>query len=90
MQFFINLLPTIITGLFLFYWQRAQKKHDDIKEDVEKVNREVNSATMELAYATAIAVERGKTNGELKKAKEAYDKATKDQRELIIKLSQKN
>lgn len=89
MDYIIQLLPTIITGLFLFYWQRAQKKHDDIKCEIDRVNREVNAATMELAYATAIAVERGKTNGELKKAKEAYDKATKDQRELVIKLSQK-
>ena len=90
MDYLIELLPAIITGLFLYYWQRSQKRHDDLKDEVERVNREVNAATMELAYATAIAVERGKTNGELKKAKEAYDKATKDQRELIIKLSQKN
>ena len=89
MDYIIELLPAIITGLFLYYWQRAQRKHDDVKEDIEQVNREVNAATMDLAYATAIAVERGKTNGELKKAKEAYDKATKDQRELAIKLSQK-
>lgn len=88
-DYFFNLLPAIVTGLFLYYWQRAQRKHDDVKEDIEQVNREVNAATMELAYATAIAVERGKTNGELKEAKEAYNKATKDQRELMIKLSQK-
>ena len=99
MEYLINFLPAIITGLFLYYWQRAQERRDaknaevdELKEEVEAVNREVNNATMELSYATAIAVERGKTNGELKKAKDAYDEAVKHQKELSHKImdSQKN
>ena len=43
---------------------------------------------MELAYATAVAVEKGKTNGELKRAKEAYKKATDAQNEFNRKLQE--
>ena len=96
MDYFFNLLPAIITGLFLYYWQRAQAKRDaknakvdELKDEADKVNREVNSATMELSYATAIAVERGKTNGELKKAKDAYNEAVKHQNALSLKIMDK-
>lgn len=95
-DYFFNLLPAIITGLFLYYWQRAQierdkkrDKQDEVREEIDKVNREVNSATMELAYATAIAVTQGKTNGELKNAIKAYNEAVKSQNELGAKLMQK-
>ena len=96
LNFFIRLLPAIITGLFLYYWQRAQQKRDaanaerdELKDEAEEVNREVNNATMQLTYATAIAVERGKTNGELKKAKQAYNDAVEHQNALAQKLLNK-
>lgn len=89
----VGVVVSIITFLFQ---RRAEKREqrrdkkasdkDKIREEIDSVDREVNSATMQLAYATAVAVERGKTNGELKKAKEAYDKATKAQKELGDKL----
>ena len=89
LDFFIKLLPAIITGLFLYYWQRAQEKRDrtntkkdELRDKIEQVDREVNTATMELAYATAVAVECGKTNGELKRAKKAYNAAVQHQTEL--------
>ena len=89
LDFFIKLLPAIITGLFLYYWQRAQEKRDrtntkkdELRDKIEQVDREINNATMELAYATAVAVECGKTNGELKRAKEAYNAAVQHQTEL--------
>ena len=95
-EYGIKLLPAIITGLFLFYWQRAQKKRDDAKEELdelrdekEDINRQVNSATMELSYATSVAVENGKTNGEMKRARAAYDAAKKRQEAFSEKLQSK-
>lgn len=95
-DYLIKLLPAIITGLFLYYWQRAQEKRDlknskkdELREKAEQVDREVNTATMELAYATAVAVECGKTNGELKKAKKAYNTAVQHQNELGQELISK-
>lgn len=88
-DYIIRLLPAIITGLILFYWQRAQEKRDrtntkkdELRDKIGQVDREINNATMELAYATAVAVECGKTNGELKKAKKAYNAAVQHQTEL--------
>lgn len=80
----------ILTALVVWFIERARDKHDALKDEIEQVGREVNSATMELAYATAVAVERGKTNGELKKAKDAYNNAVKHQKELGQKLINQN
>lgn len=90
----------ILVGVILYCFQSAAEKResardkeaaerDELRDEIEAVNREVNNATMELSYATAVAVERGKTNGELKKAKRAYDEAVKHQDELGKKLIEK-
>ena len=82
-------IPTIITGLFLYYWQRAQKARDDKKEKeiAEKenlrqkgavVNSEMVEAAMELSYATAMAWKNGKPNGEVDASLKFYNKAKKD------------
>ena len=86
MQILTAVLPSLLVGLVLFYWQRKQKERDERKDEIEEVTREVNTATMELANATAIAVSEGKCNGELKKARRAYDRAVKHQDELGRKL----
>ena len=87
--------PTIITGLFLYYWQRGQKRRDEKqaagdkrREELEQVNREVNNATMELTYATSLAVSEHKCNGELHRAQEAYNAAVQHRNELGQKLMQ--
>ena len=90
----------VVVGVIMWLFQtRAEKREqtrdrmnserDEIRDKIETVNREVNSATMELAYATAIAVEQGKTNGELKRAKAAYNKAVDHQNKLGKELLQK-
>lgn len=97
MSYLIQLLPAIITGLFLFYWQRAQKKHDDNKADKERlkeqgevVQYEMVEAAMELSYATAMAWKNGKPNGEVEAGIEFYNKAKADKdkydREIKSKL----
>lgn len=81
-------LTPILTALIVWAIERDRDKRNEQKEEAEKINRRVNLATMELAYATAIAVEKGKTNGELKKAKEAYKEATDAQNEFNRKLQE--
>lgn len=85
MDFLINLLPAIITGLFLYYWQREQKKHDDKKVETDKlrekgeiVQAEMVEAAMELSYATAMAWKNGQPNGEIESGLKFYNKAKKD------------
>lgn len=70
-------LTPILTGLIVWSIERYRTKKEELKEQAEEINAEVNVATMELAYATSIAVENGTTNGELKLAKEAYASAKK-------------
>lgn len=71
------LLTPILTGLIVWFIERHRTKKDELKEQAEEIDAEVNVATMELAYATSIAVENGTTNGELKHAKAAYAEAKK-------------
>lgn len=91
MESIITAIATpIITALVVWFIERNRDKHDALKEEAETVDREVNNATMQLAYATAIAVEQHKTNGELKRAKAAYNKAVQHQNELGQKLINKS
>ena len=85
MDYLIELLPAIITGLFLYYWQRTQNKRDadkaekdKLKQDERKVEYEMIEAAMELSYATAMAWKNGKPNGEVEKGIEFYNKAKVD------------
>lgn len=97
MDYIIQLLPAIITGLFLFYWQRSQKKRDDskaerskLREDDEVIEYEMVEAAMELSYATAMAWKNGKPNGEVEAGIEFYNKVKEDKerhdREVKSKL----
>ena len=70
-------LTPIITGLIVWFIERSRAKKDEIKEEAEEINAEVNVATMELAYATAMAVKRGQPNGEVEDAVKAYNAAKK-------------
>lgn len=65
-------LTPILTGLIVWFIERYRTKKEELKEQAEEINAEVNVATMELAYATSIAVENGRTNGELKAARASY------------------
>lgn len=80
----------ILTALVVWFIERARDKHDALKDEIEQVNREVNNATMELAYATSIAVSEHKCNGELHRAQKAYDNAVEHQKELGQKLINQN
>jgi len=79
----------IITALVVWFIERSRDKKDSLKEEAEQVNYEINVATMELAYATAMAVKRGKANGEVENAIKAYDIAKKHRDEFNAKAAKK-
>jgi len=77
-----TLFETVVLGLVIFYIQRGQKKRDSHAEERATLRRresllnlQMTMAVSKLSYATAVAIERGKTNGELKEAKEEYSVA---------------
>ena len=82
LAFILGLVPTIATGIALFYWQRAQKKRDsdnEIHAEARKtealLSLELQMATAKLSYAVAMAIKRGTPNGEVEEGVEAYTKA---------------
>ena len=76
------LAPTILTGAVLFYWQRRQNRRDaviDKRSEARKCESmlllDMQMATAKLAYANAMAIKRGATNGEVEDGINAYNEA---------------
>jgi len=91
-NFFLDMLPSIIVGLFAFYWQRAQKKRDKATDDNRKARQEetmlmlqLQWAANKLSYAVAMALKRGSPNGEVEKGIASYESAKKAYREFLDK-----
>lgn len=80
------IVTPILTALAVWLIERHRIKKEDEREEIEQVNREVNNATMELTYATSLAVSEHKCNGELHRAQEAYNAAVQHRNELGQKL----
>ena len=81
-SYLIGLVPAIISGCLVFYIQRSQKKRDKKTDERAKtreresyVTLELELAAAKLSYATAMAIKRGKPNGEIEDGIEQYEKA---------------
>lgn len=66
-------------GIMLFYTQRRQRKADEEAEKRRQANADVALLQMELidagnslSFATAMAVKRGRPNGEMEEAIKTY------------------
>lgn len=75
MAFLLGLLPSVLTGSILFYWQRSQRKRDEevaaraaARKRESLLGLQMQQATMKAALAAAICVRDNKVNGELKDA----------------------
>lgn len=64
------------------------KKRADYRRESDKINGDMSEAAMELAYATSVAVERGKTNGEMKKARQMYEDAKEERAKFLNKIEE--
>lgn len=87
--YFVGLLPSVITGSVLYYAQRAQRKRDAQKGARDKareaqtfVSLELELASAKLSYAAAMAIKRGKPNGEIEEGIKQYEKALDKFREF--------
>lgn len=97
LSYLIGLIPAIISGIAIFYIQRVQKKRDTMDDERTKtrekesyVTLELELATAKLAYASAMAIKRGKPNGEIEEGIAQYEKALNTferfEREQLSKL----
>lgn len=82
-------LPGIITGIVLAFWNRRQNRKDSAKSQAEEDRLEsemfrldLEVATAQLSYAVAMAVKRGSPNGEMEVAVRQYEKAMEKFRKL--------
>lgn len=87
---------SLLVSIILIMIQRKQKKLDEKQErrhakeerryearkQRDEIAFDLQVATAELAYACAMALKRGKANGEVEAAEERYDKAMKAFREF--------
>ena len=91
-------MPSLIVGVTMAFYNRKQKSRDDRSERSERdrikgetLRLDLLVATAQLGYATTMAMKRGSTNGEVEPAVEQYEKAMRHfrefEREQIAKAS---
>lgn len=69
---------SVIGGLILYRIKKNDEKAQEaqkIKEEGELLNLEMTAANGKLSYACAMALKRGKANGEVEDAVKAYEEA---------------
>lgn len=81
---FSAVLPSLLVGVAMAFFNRAQKRRDRAAEAHSEARKkesllalEMQMATAKLAYATAMALKRGKPNGEVEDGIAAYGDARK-------------
>ena len=95
-EFISAVLPSLFVGVVMYFWERRQRKFEREMTEKEEnrargelVKLDLTCATAALTYATAMAVKRGSTNGELETAIANYETAMesfrKFEREQIVK-----
>ena len=89
MEIITAIITPIITGLVVWLVERKKTEKDELREEAEEVDSEVNYATMQLAYATAMAVKRRQANGEVEEAIKAYNEAKEKRDKFHEKLKNK-
>ena len=82
MDYVITIAQTVFISMLVYYLQRKQKDSDAKAEERAKAIKEetilqleMSMANNKLSYAVAMAMKRGKANGEVEEAIEAYEKA---------------
>ncbi len=92
----ISIAASIISGMVLFFLQFFFKKKQKDEEKREERNHEKDvliiksiNAIGDLTLANSIALRDGKTNGEMHRALEEYDKVNKEMIDFLIENSTK-
>ena len=85
-----TILPSIIAAVVAYRInKKSDKRYEESKrireEQIksEKISMEMQAATASLSYACAIALKRGKANGEVEEAVKEYNDAKKKYQDYI-------
>lgn len=81
-EFLKLILPSLTVGVLMAVFNRRQAKREAAEQKMTEEQRresvlhlELIMATAKLSYAVAMAIKRGKANGEVEEGIEAYEKA---------------
>lgn len=92
----ISIVASIVSGMVLFFLQHYFKKRhqEEEKRDAARHKRDVLviksiTAVGDLTVANSIALRDGKTNGEMHKALDEYEKVNKEMMDFLIENSDK-
>ncbi len=92
----ISIVASIVSGMVLFFLQYYFKKRhkEEEKRDIARHKRDVLviksiTAVGDLTVANSIALRDGKTNGEMHKALNEYEKVNKEMLDFLIENSDK-
>ena len=89
LQMLWSVLPGIVTGVVMAFWNKRQKERDERADEKERerVRSELLRisllvATAQLSYAVAMAVKRGRPNGEIEVGVAKYEKSMEEFRQF--------
>lgn len=92
-QFVWAVAPSLIVGIVLAVWGRAQKKRERAAAEreaerlqAEQVRISLLMASAKLSYATAVAMKRGHANGEVEDGIKQYQEAITQFKQFERKL----
>lgn len=96
-EILLAFIPSLVVGIMLAIFNSRQNKRENKREEAErirqmseKVKLDLNLATAKLSYAVAMAIKRGKPNGEVEEGIKAYNEALEKfktfEREQLSKL----
>lgn len=96
-KFLWSIIPGLIVGIVMAQWNKQQKSRDDERRESEKERIKSETlrislllSTAQLSYAVAMAIKRGRPNGEIEAGIEQYDKSMKKFREYEREQIAKN
>lgn len=88
-EIFFALLPSLLVSLYMAFFNRRISKKDKYSESFDEARRQSDQlklslliATAQLSYAVAMAIKRGRPNGEIEEAAKQYNKALSAFREF--------
>lgn len=80
-------IPSTLVVIFSTWIVNTVKKSSECREDAQIIQIEMAEASIDLGEATALALQRGKTNGEMGDALEKAKKVRAKQKEFLTKVA---
>ena len=88
-QILYAIIPSFTVGIMLAIYNNQQKKREAKREEAERIRQKSEKikldlllATAKLSYAVAMAIKRGKPNGEVEEGIKVYEEALENLKEF--------